>query len=113
MADQGEAAEESRDVEDVLVKVLQESVAGQSFVADGDIVAPDVAASSHRVPEPVRVKLVPESSKSFFCLLKHKCLNQYTFFNSVNCIGKYFLLRLKRRGGLDPSLGKKKIDATF
>ena len=66
MADQGEAAEESRDVEDVLVIVLHESVARQSFVAEGGIVAPDVAASSPRVPEQVRVKPVPESSKSVF-----------------------------------------------
>ena len=49
VADHGEAAEESRDVEDVLGVVPQESVArSRSCVAGGDIVAPDgVDAGSH------------------------------------------------------------------
>ena len=72
MADQGEAAEESRDVEDVLVVVLQGSVARQSFVAEGGIVAPDVAASSHLVPE--QSELNPYLRVLSLFLFKHKCL---------------------------------------
>ena len=49
MADHGEAAEGSRDVEDVLGVVPQESVVrSRSCVAGSDIVAPDgVDAGSH------------------------------------------------------------------
>ena len=70
MADHGEAAEESRGVEDVLVGVPLESVVG--LVADGDIVAPD--AMLNRVPEQVTIKRVPELVR-VLSLFLFRCLN--------------------------------------